>query len=44
MDAVEAILTRKVQRSFDSRPVEPDKLHEIVEAGRHAMSARNLQP
>lgn len=44
MDAIEAILTRKVQRNFADRPVEPDKLHQIVEAGRHAMSARNMQP
>ncbi len=44
MDAIEAILTRKVQRAFASRPVEDDKLATIVEAGRHAMSARNLQP
>ncbi len=44
MDAIEAILNRKVQRNFAERQVEPDKLHKIVEAGRHAMSARNLQP
>jgi nitroreductase len=44
MDAIEAILTRKVQRAFANRPVEADQLAQIVEAGRHAMSARNLQP
>ena len=44
MDAIEAILKRRVQRTFAKRPVEPDKLRQIVEAGRHAMSARNLQP
>ncbi len=44
MDSMEAILTRKVQRAFSSKPVEADKLAQIVEAGRHAMSARNLQP
>lgn len=44
MDTLEAILKRKVQRAFASRPVEADKLAKIVEAGRHAMSARNLQP
>jgi nitroreductase len=44
MDAIEAILKRKVQRTFASRAVEHDKLSRIVEAGRHAMSARNLQP
>ena len=44
MDALEAILTRKVQRTFSDQPVEPEKLAKIVDAGRHAMSARNLQP
>lgn len=44
MDALEAILTRKVQRTFSDKPVEPEKLAKIVDAGRHAMSARNLQP
>ncbi len=44
MDTLEAIKSRKVQRSFADRPVEPDKLRAIVDAGRHAMSARNLQP
>jgi nitroreductase len=44
MDAIEAIKSRRVQRAFDSREVEADKLERIVDAGRHAMSARNLQP
>jgi nitroreductase len=44
MDAIETILQRRVQRAFARKPVEPDKLRQIVEAGRHAMSARNLQP
>jgi nitroreductase len=44
MDAIESILTRRVQRAFAKRPVELDQLRQIVEAGRHAMSARNLQP
>jgi nitroreductase len=44
MDAIEAILTRRVQRAFSNKPVETEKLSHIVEAGRHAMSARNLQP
>ena len=44
MDALEAILTRKVQRTFSEQAVEPEKLAKIVDAGRHAMSARNLQP
>ncbi|HYB90325.1 MAG TPA: nitroreductase family protein [Candidatus Binataceae bacterium] len=44
MDALEAIIGRKVHRAFASRRVEPEKLRKIVDAGRHAMSARNLQP
>jgi nitroreductase len=44
MDAIEAILSRRVQRAFALKPVEPKKLAKIVDAGRHAMSARNLQP
>src|SRR5215468_3236035 len=44
MEAIEAIKTRRVQRAFSLRDVEPDKLERIVDAGRHAMSARNMQP
>ncbi|MHB8382748.1 MAG: nitroreductase family protein [Candidatus Binataceae bacterium] len=44
MDAIESIISRKVQRAFAPTAVEDDKLVKIVEAGRHAMSARNLQP
>ena len=44
MDALEAITGRRVQRKFDGRPVESGALRQIVDAGRHAMSARNLQP
>jgi nitroreductase len=44
MDVSEAIVTRKVQRAFALQPVEPAKLRQIIDAGRHAMSARNLQP
>jgi nitroreductase len=44
MDALEAIKSRRVQRAFARTPVEPEKLSQIVSAGRHAMSARNLQP
>ena len=44
MDIIEAITTRKVQRAFAQKPVEPEKLRLVVDAGRHAMSARNLQP
>ena len=44
MDALSAILNRRVVRQFAPRPVELDQLRQIVNAGRHAMSARNLQP
>jgi len=44
MDALESIISRKVQRAFAPTPVEDGKLAKIVAAGRHAMSARNLQP
>ncbi len=44
MDALEAISLRRVQRAFDPRPVGRDLLAKIADAGRHAMSARNLQP
>lgn len=44
MDAIEAITTRKALRAFAPDPIEPEKLRRVVDAGRHAMSARNLQP
>jgi nitroreductase len=44
MDTLEAINGRRVVRSFARRAVEPAELEQIVRAGRHAMSARNLQP
>ena len=44
MDALQTIKGRRVQRAFDPRLVDPDVLTKIVDAGRHAMSARNLQP
>jgi nitroreductase len=44
MDALEAIMGRRVQRAFAPTPVEIDKLRKIVDAGRNAMSARNLEP
>ena len=31
-------------RKFSSRPVEPEKLAEVLEAGRNAPTAHNLQP
>lgn len=44
MDTFEAIVGRRVTRAFAKKPIEIDQLRKIVEAGRHAMSARNMQP
>jgi nitroreductase len=43
MDIMEAIRSRRSIRSYQDRPVEKDKLNLILEAGRLAPSARNLQ-
>jgi nitroreductase len=43
MDVFEAIRIRRSIRKFDRRAVEPDKLERVLEAGRLAPSARNLQ-
>ncbi len=39
----EAIRTRKSVRSWDQRPVEPEKIERVMEAARLAPSARNDQ-
>ena len=39
----EAIRTRRVIRRFAARPLEPDHLERILDAGRRASSAKNLQ-
>jgi nitroreductase len=44
METLDAIRTRRVVRAYADRQIEADKLVQIVDAGRHAMSARNLQP
>ena len=44
MDILEVMKSRRVQRAYADRPVEVDKLRAIIDAGRQAMSARNLQP
>ncbi|MDM7911866.1 MAG: nitroreductase family protein [Methanotrichaceae archaeon] len=43
MDVMEAIRVRRSIRSFMDRPVEEEKLSAVLEAGRLAPSARNLQ-
>jgi len=44
MDAMEALRTRRSCRQFLSREVPRDLLLEMVDAGRLAASARNVQP
>lgn len=43
MDVMEAIRGRRSIRNFMDRPVEEEKLRAVLEAGRLAPSARNLQ-
>lgn len=43
MTVREAIETRKSVRSWDDRPVEPEKLERVLEATRQAPSAKNVQ-
>jgi nitroreductase len=44
MDALTAIATRHSTRSYTSKPVPKGLLEQIVDAGRRAATARNLQP
>ncbi len=44
MDVREAISTRRSVRSWQDKPVEPDKLERVLDAGRLAPSANNRQP
>ena len=43
MKVMEAIAGRRSVRSFSSRPIEEEKLLRVLEAGRLAPSARNMQ-
>jgi len=43
MDAIEAIRTKRMVRSFADRPIEPERLEAILDAGRHAPSSKNSQ-
>ncbi len=43
MDAIEAIMTRRSTRDFKPVPVEPEKLRQVIEAGRYAPSGGNNQ-
>ena len=44
MDVMDAIRNRRSVRSYLSRPLEPEKLNAVLEAGRLAPSANNRQP
>jgi nitroreductase len=43
MDTGRAIATKRVVRRFADRPIEPDELRRILDAGRLAGSSKNLQ-
>ena len=43
MDVMEAIRRRRSIRSYEDRPVEEEKLRAVLDAGRLAPSAKNLQ-
>ncbi|MFH1722343.1 MAG: nitroreductase family protein [Candidatus Altiarchaeota archaeon] len=44
MDSIEALKSRRSIRSFQKRVIPKDVLEEIVDCGRLAASARNIQP
>ena len=44
MDVVDAIHARRAKRTFDTRPVEPEKVSALIEAMRLAPSCNNNQP
>lgn len=43
MDALEAIRSKRMIRAFADRPIEPDRIEAILDAGRHAPSSKNSQ-
>ncbi len=44
MDAIEALKTRRSVRAFTSQPVPRDVIEQIIDCGRLAASANNVQP
>jgi len=44
MEIREAILSRRSVRAYQDKPIAPQELQEILEAGMHAPSGVNLQP
>jgi nitroreductase len=43
MDTWTALRTKRMIRAFEARPLGPDHLEQILDAGRHAGSSKNLQ-
>lgn len=43
MNTWDAVRSKRAIRSFAERPIEPERLDRIVEAGRHAHSSKNQQ-
>lgn len=43
MDTLTAIATKRVIRRYADRPLDPDHLHAVLEAGRRAGSSKNQQ-
>lgn len=44
MDAIKAILTRRSIRKYTQQEISEELIHELIIAGMHAPSARNIQP
>ena len=44
METWDALRARRNVRQFEARPIAPDDLDRILEAGRRAPSSRNWQP
>ena len=44
MDAFEAIAKRRSVRKYKTQPVPPDLLEEVIDCGRRAPTAMNIQP
>ena len=44
MDVLEALKTRRSVRKFKDKPVEEDKIREIIDTARLAPSGKNIQP
>jgi nitroreductase len=44
MEAIELLRLRRSIRAFENRPIDRDLLEKIIDAGRFAPTARNVQP